>query len=79
MPLAATVHVDTYDAREPADHIRAYDERRAALQPAAAQRYPDLFEPVEPYTWSEDKARQYSQPERADFGVFVRGKGFRLD
>jgi len=31
------------------------------------------------YGWSEDKARQYSKPERADFGAFVRAKGFRLD
>jgi nitroreductase/FMN reductase [NAD(P)H] len=31
------------------------------------------------YGWSEDKARQYSVPERADFGAFVRAKGFNLD
>jgi hypothetical protein len=31
------------------------------------------------YGWSEDKARQYSVPERADFGAYVRGRGFRLD
>jgi len=23
--------------------------------------------------------RQYASPERADWGAFVRGKGFRLD
>ncbi len=31
------------------------------------------------YGWSEDKARQYAEPTRTDFGCFVRGKGFRLD
>ena len=32
-----------------------------------------------PYGWSEDKARQYAHPERADFGAYVRRIGFRLD
>ena len=31
------------------------------------------------YGWSEDKARQYAVPLRADFGAFVRAKGFNLD
>jgi nitroreductase/FMN reductase [NAD(P)H] len=31
------------------------------------------------YGWSEDKARQYAVPERADFGAYVRARGFRLD
>ena len=31
------------------------------------------------YGWSEDKARQYAEPLRADFGAFVRKKGFNLD
>jgi len=31
------------------------------------------------YGWSEDKARQYGVPQRADFGAFVRSKGFGLD
>jgi nitroreductase/FMN reductase [NAD(P)H] len=34
---------------------------------------------TEPYGWSEDKARQYAHPERADFGAYVRRIGFRLD
>ena len=29
------------------------------------------------YGWSEDKARQYSVPERADFGAFVRAQGLQ--
>jgi nitroreductase/FMN reductase [NAD(P)H] len=31
------------------------------------------------YGWSQDKARQYSVSERADFGAFIRDKGFNLD
>ena len=27
------------------------------------------------YGWSEDKARQYARPQRADFGAFVRAAG----
>ena len=33
---------------------------------------------AEPYGWSEDKARQYSVPERHNFGPFIRGHGFGL-
>jgi nitroreductase/FMN reductase [NAD(P)H] len=31
-----------------------------------------------PYGWSEDKARQYSVPERHNFGPFIRRHGFGL-
>ena len=48
----------------------------AALQDAALHRQ---IRPERRYGWSEDKARQYSVPERADFGAFVRRKGFKLD
>jgi hypothetical protein len=30
-------------------------------------------------TISEDKARQYAEPQRIDFGAFVRDKGFNLE
>ena len=53
--------------------------RRAEAQPYAKQRGVGDYGTTEPYTWSEDKARQYNKPERADFGAFVRAKGFRLD
>jgi nitroreductase/FMN reductase [NAD(P)H] len=57
----------------------AYDQRREAVQPYKTQRYTDKFGESAAYGWSEDKARQYSVPERADFGAFVRRKGFKLD
>ena len=59
--------------------IDAYDARRAQVQPHARQRLVERYGEQTPYTWSEDKARQYSEPLRPDFGAFVRAKGFRLD
>src|SRR5262249_9469813 len=56
-----------------------YDHRRAATRPYRAQREPKRFGRNEFYGWSEDKARQYAVPLRADFGAFVRAKNFRLD
>ncbi len=79
LPLTATVHVDRFDDTTLRDRIDGYDRRREAAQPYAHQRFTEKFGTQETYGWSEDKARQYSQPERADFGAFVRRKGFRLD
>ncbi len=77
--LDVTIHRDRYDERALKDKIAAYDARREAVQPYKTQRYADKFGQSVPYGWSEDKARQYSVPERADFGAFVRRKGFKLD
>jgi nitroreductase len=79
LPLSVTVHHNTFveDGLDAA--IEAYDRRRAAAQPYAAQRYVREFGLAESYGWSEDKARQYARPERADFGAYVRRIGFRLD
>lgn len=77
--LDVTIHRDRYDERGLKDKIAAYDRRRHADQPYKSQRYTDRFGESANYGWSEDKARQYSVPERADFGAFVRAKGFKLD
>jgi len=77
--LEATVHEDRYDSASTAEHIDAYDRRRAARRPYARQRARERFGAAAFYGWSEDKARQYAEPLRADFGAFVRRKGFRLD
>ena len=77
--LDITIHRDRYDERALKDKIAAYDARREAVQPYKTQRYTDKFGQSAIYGWSEDKARQYSVPERADFGAFVRRKGFKLD
>ena len=78
LPLEVTVHVDRYDETGIRDKIEAYDRRRDALLPYRKQRSADRYADVAFYGWSEDKARQYSVPERADFGAYIRGQGFSL-
>jgi nitroreductase/FMN reductase [NAD(P)H] len=77
--LDVSVHHGRYEESGLKEKIAAYDRRREAVQPYKTQRYTDKFGTSDDYGWSEDKARQYSVPERADFGAFVRRKGFRLD
>lgn len=77
--LDVTIHRDRYDESGLKDKVEAYDTRRNTTQPYKTQRYTDKFGTSDSYGWSEDKARQYSVPERADFGAFVRRKGFKLD
>ena len=79
LPLAATVHTDTYNEAVQQDAIKAYDLRRTELRPYGSQRTPERFGSRDPYTWSDDKARQYNEPQRTDFGAYIRGKGFKLD
>jgi len=79
LPLRATVHEERFDDAVQREAIDAYDARRAAEQPNPRQRRVSELGEAEPYTWSEDKARQYGLPERADFGAFIRAKGFKLD
>ncbi len=79
LPLDVTVHTDRFDDSAVTERIAAYDRRRAALQPYARQRYPEEYGELSEYGWSEDKARQYSHPERADFGRFIRDKRFNLE
>ena len=78
LPLEVTVHEDRYDETGIQERIDAYDRRRHALLPYRKQRYADRYAAVDFYGWSEDKARQYSVPERADFGAFIREQGFSL-
>jgi nitroreductase len=79
LPLSVTVHRNTFQEDGLDDAIEAYDRRREAAQPYAVQRYVREFGLAESYGWSEDKARQYARPERADFGAYVRRIGFTLD
>ncbi|MEM6490134.1 MAG: nitroreductase family protein [Pseudomonadota bacterium] len=78
LPLAATVHRNRYGEDRLAAHVEAYDRARAATQPYRQQRAVERWGTVETYTWSEEKTRQYGVPERADFGAFVRARGFDL-
>jgi FMN reductase [NAD(P)H] len=77
--LATTLHEDRYQAGDLAQQIDAYDRRREARWAYRRQRDPERWGRSPAYGWSEDKARQYAEPLRADFGAFVRAKGFKLD
>jgi FMN reductase [NAD(P)H] len=78
LPLDVTVHTDRYDESKLKENIDAYDQRRHQLFPLRKQRHPTRYPDVPFYGWSEDKARHYSVPERADFGAFIREKKFSL-
>jgi nitroreductase/FMN reductase [NAD(P)H] len=77
--LDLTLQVNRYEQDDVAVRIAASDRRRAARMPYRRQRDEARFGTLADYGWSEDKARQYATQQRADFGAFVRGKGFRLD
>jgi nitroreductase/FMN reductase [NAD(P)H] len=79
LPLALTVHDNRYSEDDFDAHIEAYDRRREALQPYRTQRDPERWGVARGYGWSEDKARQYAEPHRADFGTFVRANALSLD
>jgi FMN reductase [NAD(P)H] len=79
LSLATTLHEERFAEDDLAAEIDAYDRRRAAVRPYRNQRDVARFGRAEFYGWSEDKARQYASPARADFGAFVRAQGFRLD
>jgi nitroreductase/FMN reductase [NAD(P)H] len=78
LPLSVTVHEDRYNDSDVDRQIDTYDRRRASIH-KFRQRDVGRWGEAEFYGWSEDKARQYATPQRADFGAFVRSKGFCLD
>ena len=79
LSLSTTLHEERFTENDLAGEVERYDRRRAVTRPFRNQREPERFGRTEFYGWSEDKARQYAKPQRADFGAFVRGKGFHLD
>ena len=79
LPLSVSVHTDRYEASNLREAVATYDQRRASIQPYEKQRFASDYGESEAYGWSEDKARQYSKPERENFGAFVRAKGVNLD
>lgn len=78
LPTAVTVHVNQFNETGLKEQIDGYDQKRHALFPLRRQRYAKLYPDAAFNGWSEDKARHYSQPERADFGAFIRHKKFTL-
>ena len=79
LSLDLTLHHDRHDDGDLGARVDAYDRRRAAVHQYGRQRAPERWGTADFYGWSEDKARQYGVPQRADFGAFVRSKGFCLD
>jgi nitroreductase/FMN reductase [NAD(P)H] len=79
LALAATVHTDRYAGERLERELDAYDERRVRDRPYRRQRSVERFGSAERYGWTEDKFRQYSDVQRADFGAFVRSRRYRLD
>lgn len=79
LPLQITCHTNRYSEDGLLDAIRTYDADRAETQPYAHQRFQERFGEKTPYTWSDDKVRQYSEPERDTFGSYIRSRGFILD
>ncbi|MGZ9038763.1 MAG: nitroreductase family protein [Burkholderiales bacterium] len=78
LPLEVTVHTDRFDDSRVREHVEVYDRRRDRLLPYRNPRKVERYGKPEVYGWSDDKARQYSTPERADFGAFIREKKFDL-
>ncbi len=78
LSLDSTVHEDRYDEGNLSQTIEAFDARRTTTHPLKP-RDNERWGEVEPYGWSEDKARQFGVPQFTDFGAFVRKKGFKLD
>ena len=78
LPLRATYHVDQHNDSGLDGDIVEYDSRRNLTRAYGERRRDDLFGAEVPYGWSEDKARQYAQPERQGWGAYVISRGFRL-
>ena len=74
LSLRATVHENKFPTDQRAE-IEDYDRRR----PPPYQRAPERWGEKSGYGWSDDKARQYADPQRTDWGAFVRGKGFSTE
>lgn len=81
LPLEVSMHTDRYDDDRLAELVDAYDRRRDARYslPREQQRSPEIFGYASFYGWSEDKARQATQPEGASFASYLRSRGFAFD
>jgi len=81
LPLEVTVHTDHYDDQALLEAVDAYDLGRDARYrlPREQQRSPEVFGYASFYGWSEDKARQATQPEGQGFQAYLRARGFTFD
>lgn len=71
LALSATWHTDRYDDAGTDAAIDAFDRRYVESR---ARHVPAGGKP--PMSWSQEKVRQYAEPQRADWGRFLRERGF---
>jgi nitroreductase len=81
LPLDLTLHTDRYDDAHLDEAVNAYDLRRDARYsiPREQQRSPEVFGHARFYGWSEDKARQATEPEGHAFSAYLRSHGFSME
>jgi FMN reductase [NAD(P)H] len=81
LPLDVTLHADRYEDSLLGEAVDAYDRRRDARYsiPREQQRSPEIFGYAWHYGWSEDKARQATQPEGQDFSAYLSARGFSME
>ena len=81
LPLEVTVHRNRYSQADTAERLDSYSAEREQRSPTPddRQRGTARFGTSDDYGWCEDKARQYAEPMRTEFGRYVRQQGFRLD
>lgn len=78
LPLSVTLHTDRFGEVDAKRDIEAYDKVRAQRSTSRRQRAADIWGEAETYGWMEDKARQYAEPLRTDFGAYLRRRGFDM-
>lgn len=79
LPLKVTCHYDQYTENDIKQDIEDYDSLRSNVNEYSSQRLVEKFGTSQNYGWCEDKIRQYSEPERSNFGQYIRSIGFCLD
>ena len=81
LPLEVTLHTNHYDEAHLSEAVDAYDGRRDARYsiPREQQRSPEVFGHAAFYGWSEDKARQATEPEGLSFSAHLRANGFGME
>lgn len=82
LSLKASFHIDRFDDEDTDALLDEFDERWAlarAQRGGPASAPPPAPVPAVGPRWSDEKAKQYSVAQRADWGAFVRAKGFGLD
>ncbi|MBM1173574.1 nitroreductase family protein [Microvirga arabica] len=79
LPLRMTVHHNRYSENDLEELLMQYNDRGQKMQVYGAQRAIGQWGVSSSYGWVEDKTRQYAGKHRADFGEYVRSKGFCLD